>query len=246
MRKTLAYTLFALFSIFVVPAAVHTVLWLAEAHPRSWRSADWSSTGTLPAPQEEREASIRLMAARTGGLKGALSVHTWLVLKRQDAKSYDRYEVVGWGDPVRRNGRPPDGRWYSNEPLAVYTLKGAEAARLIPRLEAAIRDYRFSKRGSYRIWPGPNSNTFVATVLAAIPEMRAELPPTAIGRDFPAGPWFYRTPAGGFTLSFGGLAGVTVGLRDGIEINLLGLVAGARFEDFAILLPGFGALGEPF
>jgi hypothetical protein len=39
---------------------------------------------------------------------------------------------------------------------------------------------------------------------------------------------------------------MTVGRRDGIEVHLLGLVAGVRFNEFAILLPGFGALGEPF
>ncbi|MGH6925523.1 MAG: DUF3750 domain-containing protein [Propylenella sp.] len=246
MRKALTYPLLALLAIFVAPAVVHAALWLAEGHPRSWRNADWSSAGTLPSPSEEREASIRVMAARTGGLKGAVSVHTWLLLKSEGAASYERYEVVGWGSPVRRNGRPPDGRWYSNEPVAIYTLKGAEAARLIPKVEAAIRDYRWSERGAYRIWPGPNSNTFVATVLAAVPEPGVKLPPTAIGRDYPAGPWFAHTPSGGFVLSLGGYAGLRVGLREGFELNLLGLVAGIRFDDFAILLPGFGALGEPF
>ena len=245
MRKALTYTLLALLLVFVVPAGVHAALWLAEGHPRSWRAADWSSAGTLPGADEEREASIRVMAARTGGLKGAVSVHTWLLLKRDGAQSYERYEVVGWGSPVRRNGRPPDGRWYSNEPRAIYTLKGAEAARLIPKVEAAIADYRWSERGSYRMWPGPNSNTFVATVLASVPEIEAELPPTAIGRDYPVDAWLFRTPAGGWTLSLGGYAGMTVGRRDGIEVNLLGLVAGVRFNEFAILLPGFGALGEP-
>jgi hypothetical protein len=96
------------------------------------------------------------------------------------------------------------------------------------------------------MWPGPNSNTFVATVLASVPEIEAELPPTAIGRDYPVDAWLFRTPAGGWTLSLGGYAGMTVGRRDGIEVNLLGLVAGVRFNEFAILLPGFGALGEPF
>ena len=79
------------------------------------------------------------MAARTGGLKGIVSVHTWLVLKHAGAAAYDRYDVVGWGDPVRRNSRPADGRWYSNAPLVIYELKGDEAERLLPKVEAAIR-----------------------------------------------------------------------------------------------------------
>ena len=47
-------------------------------------------------------------------------------------------------------------------------------------------------------------------------------------------------------LTLGGFAGVTLGLREGIEVNLLGLVAGVRFRDPALILPGFGALGERF
>ncbi len=246
LLKALAYTLLAVLLLFVAPVLAHAALWYSQQRPASWRTADWSSAGILPSPRAEPEASIRVMAARTGGLKGVVAVHSWLLLKPAGADSYERYEVVGWGNPVRRNGQPPDGRWYSNDPVAIATLKGPEAARLIPRVEAAIRDYRWTARGSYRIWPGPNSNTFVASVLAAVPELGAELPPTAIGRDYPAGPWLSRTPAGGWTLSLGGFAGLTIGPRDGLEISLGGLVTGVRLHDFAVLLPGFGALGEPF
>ena len=56
------------------------------------------------------------MAARTGGLKGAFSVHTWIVIKKAGAKAYERYDKVGWGMPIRRNAYPADGRWYSNVP----------------------------------------------------------------------------------------------------------------------------------
>ena len=38
----------------------------------------------------------------------------------------------------------------------------------IPRMEAAVKAYPFADDGSYRLWPGPNSNTFVATVLRAM------------------------------------------------------------------------------
>jgi Protein of unknown function (DUF3750) len=246
MRKALKISALLVLLVFVAPVIVHAVMWLSEERPGSWRDADWSSAGTLPDPRAEPEASIRVMAARTGGLKGIVSVHTWLVLKPAGADAYDRYDVVGWGDPVRRNSQPADGRWYSNVPVVIYELKGDEAARLLPKVEAAIRAYQWSERGSYRIWPGPNSNTFVARVLAAVPELNADMPPTAIGRDYPAGGWVGRAPAGGLSLSLGGVAGVTLGVREGIEVNLLGLVAGVRLDDPALILPGFGALGEPF
>ena len=246
MLPVLKYTLLTILLVFLVPVLVHAAFWLAQERPRNWRSADWSSAGVLPSPRAEREASIRVLAARTGGLKGIVAVHTWLVLKHQDAGAYERYDVVGWGNPVRRNSQPADGRWYSNEPVIIHAIKGPEAARLLPKVEAAIRNYQWSERGTYRTWPGPNSNTFVATVLAAVPEIGAAMPPTAIGRDYPAGAWVRRSPDGGVTLTLGGIAGVTLGLREGIQVNFLGLVAGVRFKHPALILPGFGTLGERF
>ena len=90
----------------MVPVFVHAGFWLSHERPRGWRDADWSSAGVLPAPTAEMQASIRVMAARTGGLKGIVSVHTWLVLKRPGAAAYERYDVVGWGNPLRRNWQP--------------------------------------------------------------------------------------------------------------------------------------------
>ena len=72
-------------------------------------------------------------------------------------------------------------------------MRGDAAAQaLIPKIEAAIKEYSYANAGDYRIWPGPNSNTFVATVLRAIPELGAALPPNAVGRDFR--PWPYARP----------------------------------------------------
>lgn len=246
MSTVIKYTLLILFVVFFLPVLLHAVVWLSEERPRNWHSADWSSAGTLPHASAEPEASIRVMAARTGGLKGILAVHTWFVLKHRNAPAYERYEVVGWGNPVRRNGQPADGRWYSNDPVVIYELKGAPAERLLPKVETAIRGYQWSERGTYRIWPGPNSNTFVATSVAAVPELGAEMPPTAIGKDYPAGRWVSRAAGGGWAISLGGFAGLTLGLRQGVEIHLLGLVAGVRFRNPTLILPGFGALGEPF
>ena len=241
MLASVKILLLAILVVFILPVLVHIVVWESARRPRSWWQADWSSSHLLPPPAADRQASIRVMAARTGGIKGAFAVHTWIVLKRENASSYERYEVVGWGDPVRRNSQPADGRWYSNDPVVVHEVKGPEAQRLIPQVEAAIRGYQWSKQGSYRIWPGPNSNTFVATVLSDVPELGFDIPPTAVGRDYRTG--LFRTGSGGWSLSLGGIAGITVGWSEGVQVSFLGLVSGVRFKDPAIILPGFGVLG---
>ena len=52
-------------------------------------------------------------------------------------------------------------------------------AEVLEQIRAAIEGYAYARRGDYTAWPGPNSNTFVAFVMAAVPEIRTTLPPTA-------------------------------------------------------------------
>ncbi len=160
-----------LLTLFLLPLAARAGLYLFEDRPRSWREADWSSTGMLPKATEHREARLLVLSGRTGGLKGLVSVHSWIVLKRAGARTWSRYDVVGWGNPMRINGWAADGRWFGDPPFVVADVRGADAEALIPKVEAAIKDYRYAHAGDYRIWPGPNSNTFVATVLRAVPEL---------------------------------------------------------------------------
>ena len=217
--------------------------WFAEARG-NWQTADRSSAGLLPLPSQHPAAIIRVYGARTVRWKAIFAIHTWIVVKEENAPTYTRYDYTAWGEPIRTNGFAADARWFGAVPETIAAVDGPEASRLIPKIRHVIENYKFRAYGDYNAWPGPNSNTFVATVLAAVPELDASLPPTAIGRDYPIGPWAWRTPSGGIALSLWGLAGITLGLHDGVELNLLGLVAGLRFRDFALLLPGFGAIGE--
>lgn len=233
----------ALVTLFLLPVAARAAYFAFEDRPASFRTADWSSTGTLPAANADRDARILVYSGRTGGLKGVVAVHSWIVFKRGNATSWTRYDVVGWGSPVRRNGWPPDGRWYGTAPTVVADIKGADAEKLIPKVEEAVRDYAFSEYGDYRMWPGPNSNTFVATVLRAIPELQATLPPNAIGRDFRPLPYAGWTDSGtGVELNMWGLLGFKAGWIEGLEINILGLVAGVDVRQFSIKLPAFGQI----
>ena len=74
--------------------------------------------------------------------------------------------------------------------------------------------------------------------------MRLTLPSTAIGKDFLGGQLAARTPSGtGLQVSLGGLLGIAVGVEEGLEVNLLGLVIGIDPKRLAIKLPGLGQLG---
>ena len=242
MLRLARSTLLFLLVVFILPALATLAWWVAKERPATWRNADWTSAHVLPLADADEEAAIYIMAARTGGLKGAFAVHSWIVLKKVGGDLYDRYDKVGWGAPVRRNSRPADGRWYSNEPFIVRELHGEAAGRLIPKIEAAIESYPYSRNGDYRIWPGPNSNSFVAHVLREVPQIGAALPSNAIGRDFWPGVISagWSPDAGDFHFTIYGLAGFVVGLTSGFEVHFAGLVAG--FDPFrpALKVPAYG------
>jgi hypothetical protein len=126
----------------------------------------------------------------------------------------------------------------------IADVRGGEAEAMIPRIETAVKDYRWRNAGDYKIWPGPNSNSFVAAVLRAVPEMRAVLPANAVGRDFRPGFYAGLSDSGtGLELNLWGYGGVKLGWVEGLEINFMSLVVGLDFRNPAIKLPGFGRIG---
>lgn len=243
MRLLFKCTLILLM-MFLVPTMAAAIWWASTAHPQNWRSADWGSSNLLAGGPDEGQAAIYIMAARTGGFKGAFAVHSWILIKRDNQIGYDRYEKVGWGNPVRKNHRAADAKWYSNTPFIVERITGAKAAALIPNVEQAISNYPYSKRGDYTLWPGPNSNTFVSTVLRSVPELDTELPPNAVGRDYLGkNTWYLRETDGSDThVSLGGLVGLSFGETVGFELHFLGQSFGIDFNKPAIKLPAFGRL----
>jgi hypothetical protein len=220
-------------------------LWAVGEHPASWREANWTSSKQLPDPSASREAAIYIFSAKTGGLKGSIASHAWIVLKDEGAQSYERYDKVGWGNPIRRNGYPADAFWYSNQPRLVAMIKGNEAQALLPKIRQVIADYPFAQSGGYTIYPGPNSNSFIAHILRHVPEIGAVLPPDATGRDYLTdGGYLFIAPDGkDFSLSLKGYAGLSVGLRSGFEVNILGLVAGIDVQEPGVKIPALGYYG---
>ncbi|WP_075218053.1 DUF3750 domain-containing protein [Mongoliimonas terrestris] len=230
--------------LYLLPIAVSALLYYAADRPADWRSADRSSAGLLPTPPPEA-AVVRIFSARTVRWRGIFATHAWIVVKDQGEPDYERWDYTAWGDPIRRNGFVADGRWFGSVPDLVFAVDGDAAARLIPKIRAAIETYRHAERGSYRAWPGPNSNTFVAAVMAAVPEIRTALPPTAVGKDYPHDDrWVSVSPSGtGVRLTLGGYAGFTIGWVEGLEFNILGAIAGLDIARPGLKIPGLGRIG---
>lgn len=242
-RKLLRRLFYLIVLIFIVPALLSQAVWQLTGNQASgWQSADWSSDGIFPAATDDPAAAVYIMAAKTGRWKGGFSVHTWIVTKQENASQYNRYDVVGWGRPVRVNAYAPDARWYSNKPEIIKTLRGHKASAIIPKIEAAVFDYPHSKRGDYKLWPGPNSNSFVAHILNEVSEIGIAPPANAVGRDYLSQGKYLKIDSDwmNIQLTYKGYLGFAMGRRSGFELHFMGLTAGFDIFKLAIKLPGFG------
>jgi hypothetical protein len=233
---------------FLVCAAVFAVALAVAGYVRStdWRTASREPTGLAPDPATTTEAVVQVYAARTIGWRGLFGVHTWVATKPAGG-GYTVYEVIGWrlrsgGSALVIRDRPPDARWFGAEPELIAEVRGAAAAPLIERIDRLARAYPWA--GEYAVWPGPNSNTFTAWILRGVPELKADLPPTAIGKDYNGGTLVGTAPSGaGFQLSAIGLFGLTASGVEGLELNILGLTLGINPFDPSLKLPVVGRLG---
>jgi hypothetical protein len=80
--------------------------------------------------------------------------------------------------------------------------------------------------------------------LRAVPELETTLPSNAVGKDFRDYPYLGPTDSGtGIEASLWGVLGVKVGWVEGVEVNVLGLVAGLDLRHPGLKLPGFGRIG---
>ncbi len=211
-----------------------------------WWTASREPAGFAPDPRTTPEAVVQVYAARTVGWRGYIGVHTWIAVKRAEARQFTVYEVIGYrirsGNVVAASNRHPDGYWFGAKPELLSDVRGEGVDQLITDIEAGVRSYPYAHR--YRVWPGPNSNTFVAWVLRHAPTLRADLPATAIGKDYLGNRVLMRTPSGtGLQLNVLGLIGVSLGWREGFEVNVLGLTFGIDPRRLSLKLPLIGRIG---
>lgn len=223
-------------------------VFLSSCSHGDWRTADRSSSGLAPKPEVEQRAIVQVYAARAVRWRGVFAVHSWIATKEARADHYTTYHVMGFR--IKRTGSAivvdkdiPDRKWFGAEPILVAELVGDKAQKAIPKIQKAVENYPYP--AFYRVWPGPNSNTFISHILRQVPEVGVELPPHAIGKD-----WIGTADLVGVTesgtglqVSLAGALGLTLGLADGIEVNLLGLSFGLDFWRPALKLPFIGRVG---
>lgn len=213
-----------------------------------WRTADRSPAGIAPDPAKIDDAVVQVYAARAFNWRGAFAVHTWIATKLRGAAEYRVHHVVGWRryddlPVVESENDAPDRNWYGQPPVILADLRGPDAEAIIDDIETAVSDYPWA--GEYRLWPGPNSNTFTGWIARRVPGLKLDLPPTAIGKDYLGGNWVSTAPSGtGWQFSLYGLLGLTLARVEGLEINVLGVCFGLNPLGPHLRLPGIGIIGR--
>jgi hypothetical protein len=227
--------------------AVLYIGWSNSVSADDWRTANRGPAGFAPDPATTPEAVVQVYGARTVGWRGYVGVHTWIAVKPSNARQFTVHEVIGYrlrrtGTVVVSSDRYADGHWFGAKPELLSDLRGEGVDDVIQRIDAAVSKYPYADR--YRVWPGPNSNTFTAWVLRHAPEVRVDLPPTAIGKDYLGALPVNKSPSGtGVQLNVLGVAGVMAGMEEGLELNVLGLTFGVDPKSLSLKLPLIGRVG---
>lgn len=179
MRTVVKTMLFLFFAVFFLSASLWATSLALE--PEAVGPAH------APSPAQYGDAIIQVYGANVWGFRGKFAIHTWLATKARDAATYRIYQVIGWR---LRRGRPvvsvtegnPAQPWFGSAPILLYELRGEKAEELIDEVHAAVASYPYANE--YRMWPGPNSNSFTAWIGLEVPEMRLSLPAKAIGKSW--------------------------------------------------------------
>jgi hypothetical protein len=154
---------------------------------KDWRTASRASAGLAPDPATTEEAILHVYGARAWGWRGWFAIHTWIAAKRTGENYYTVYDVVGWrshrGSPVMRVSRDiPDRYWFGEKPRILAEHRGDGVDELINAVDNAAKNYPW--KATYKVFPGPNSNTFTAWIGKQVPELNLDMPFTAIGSGY--------------------------------------------------------------
>ena len=154
---------------------------------KDWRTASRESAGIAPDPASTNEAVLQVYGAKAWGWRGWFAIHTWVAAKHTGEDSYTVYDVVGWrshhNQPVLRVYHDvPDRYWYGEKPRVIREYRGKGVDELIDLVDKAA--YAYPWKTAYKVFPGPNSNTFTGWIARQVPELELNLPFSAIGSGY--------------------------------------------------------------
>lgn len=182
MKKRILITLRTVPAIFLLG-----LIWQTFFTDKDWRTASRESAGIAPNPLQNSEAIVQVYGADAWSWRGLFAIHTWISVKRTGHEFYSVYDVVGWrsyrGESVMKISKDiPDRYWYGSKPRILIEHRGSAAEKLIDQIDTAAQSYPW--KDTYSVFPGPNSNTFIAWIAKNVPDLQLDLPFSAIGKNY--------------------------------------------------------------
>jgi hypothetical protein len=181
---------------------------------------------------------VVLLTGTLGEPIAEIARHPWFGVRRKGETSWRIYEVGGGGS----SDSPFGGHGYGS-PILHKVWVGDDGDRAADCIDKVAPDIKHDIEHNYIMYPGPNSNTFGDRVLRKC-HLHASLPSTSIGKD-----WRGLIGAGisseGTGVQFETpIIGFKIGLKEGIEVHVIGLSIGIDFWPPAIIVPmGPGRIG---
>lgn len=173
------FTYGAMLVVVIAIASLWVTSWALEPQP--------FGAATAPDPLQHEDAIIQVYGANVWGFRGNFAIHTWLATKSRGVADYQIYQVIGWR---LRRGRSvvsitegnPARPWFGSPAILLHEIRGTKAEALIAQVHNAALRYPFDRE--YKMWPGPNSNSFTAWIGLEVPELNLDLPVKAIGQSW--------------------------------------------------------------
>jgi len=183
--------------------------------------------------------TVALLTGTLGHPMDGIARHPWFAVRHAGETSWRIFEVGGGGhedDPFHHHSP------YGN-PILHKVWRGDEADAAAACIEKVGPDVKRDIEDHYIFYPGPNSNTFGDRVLRKC-GLHASLPSTSVGKD-----WRGLIGAGISSEGTGiqletPLFGFKIGLKEGVEVHIIGLSVGIDLWPPAIIVPmGPGRIG---
>jgi hypothetical protein len=203
-----------------------------------------AATGCIVAKQSlvmppNDETTVALFSGGLGHPMEGIARHPWFAVREQGQDDWNIFEVGGGGttdDPAKNHPYV--------DPIVHKVWRGADAVRAAECIKRVGPEVKSDIERKYIFYPGPNSNTYGDVVLRRC-KLSASLPSTSVGKDWRG--WFV---GGGITSERTGVQletavlGLKIGLKEGVEVHVIGLSIGIDLWPPAIILPlGPGRLG---
>jgi hypothetical protein len=201
-------------------------------------------TGCIVAKQsltmpDNTETTVALLTGSLGHPMDGIARHPWFAVRKKGETEWHVYEVGGGGtetDPFTKHTP-------YLKPILHKVWRGEEAEEAAACIADKGPGIKSDIESNYIFYPGPNSNTFGDRVLRAC-KLSASLPSTSVGKDWRG------IIGGGITSERTGLqletpvVGLKIGLKEGVEVHVIGLSFGVDLWPPAIIVPlGPGRIG---